>query len=309
MKIYHGGPGYKEDERMHWLSKKSTKIIMIMPAVILFTVFFLAPIFISVYYSFTDFSGIGAAKFIGFKNYQVLLKDKFFFIALKNTFIILIGITITILPLSFIVALLLEKPFRGSGVVQSMIFAPNVIAPILVGLIWLFILDPKMGMINAILRSIGLSDYQQQWIGGKTLTPYSVAFVYLWQVLGFYTTINMAGLRSIPADIYEAAEIDGANYFQRIRKITIPMMKNTIVINTILIITGGFKIFETVKQLTNGGPNHMSDVLVTYMYDTTFTSSRYGYGMAVATVSFVLCLIFSIIYLVNVGKSLEQKEG
>ncbi len=293
---------------MHWLSKKSTKIIMIMPAVILFTVFFLAPIFISVYYSFTDFSGIGAAKFIGFKNYQVLLKDKFFFIALKNTFIILIGITITILPLSFIVALLLEKPFRGSGVVQSMIFAPNVIAPILVGLIWLFILDPKMGMINAILRSIGLSDYQQQWIGGKTLTPYSVAFVYLWQVLGFYTTINMAGLRSIPADIYEAAEIDGANYFQRIRKITIPMMKNTIVINTILIITGGFKIFETVKQLTNGGPNHMSDVLVTYMYDTTFTSSRYGYGMAVATVSFVLCLIFSIIYLVNVGKSLEQKE-
>ena len=294
---------------MHWLSKKSTKIIMIMPAVILFTVFFLAPIFICVYYSFTDFSGIGAAKFIGFKNYQVLLKDKFFFIALKNTFIILIGITITILPLSFIVALLLEKPFRGSGVVQSMIFAPNVIAPILVGLIWLFILDPKMGMINAILRSIGLSDYQQQWIGGKTLTPYSVAFVYLWQVLGFYTTINMAGLRSIPADIYEAAEIDGANYFQRIRKITIPMMKNTIVINTILIITGGFKIFETVKQLTNGGPNHMSDVLVTYMYDTTFTSSRYGYGMAVATVSFVLCLIFSIIYLVNVGKSLEQKEG
>ena len=294
---------------MHWLSKKSTKIIMIMPAVILFTVFFLAPIFISVYYSFTDFSGIGAAKFIGFKNYQVLLKDKFFFIALKNTFIILIGITITILPLSFIVALLLEKLFRGSGVVQSMIFAPNVIAPILVGLIWLFILDPKMGMINAILRSIGLSDYQQQWIGGKTLTPYSVAFVYLWQVLGFYTTINMAGLRSIPTDIYEAAEIDGANYFQRIRKITIPMMKNTIVINTILIITGGFKIFETVKQLTNGGPNHMSDVLVTYMYDTTFTSSRYGYGMAVATVSFVLCLIFSIIYLVNVGKSLEQKEG
>ena len=294
---------------MHWLSKKSTKIIMIMPAVILFAVFFLAPIFISVYYSFTDFSGIGAAKFIGFKNYQVLLKDKFFFIALKNTFIILIGITITILPLSFIVALLLEKPFRGSGVVQSMIFAPNVIAPILVGLIWLFILDPKMGMINAIFRSIGLSDYQQQWIGGKTLTPYSVAFVYLWQVLGFYTTINMAGLRSIPADIYEAAEIDGANYFQRIRKITIPMMKNTIVINTILIITGGFKIFETVKQLTNGGPNHMSDVLVTYMYDTTFTSSRYGYGMAVATVSFVLCLIFSIIYLVNVGKSLEQKEG
>lgn len=198
-----------------------------MPAVILFTVFFLAPIFISVYYSFTDFSGIGAAKFIGFKNYQVLLKDKFFFIALKNTFIILIGITITILPLSFIVALLLEKPFRGSGVVQSMIFAPNVIAPILVGLIWLFILDPKMGMINAILRSIGLSDYQQQWIGGKTLTPYSVAFVYLWLVvLSFKSDTDIL---NNPFSLPE--HIDLANYERALD--TLPLFKmfgNTLIV-------------------------------------------------------------------------------
>ena len=294
---------------MHWLSKRSTKIIMVLPALILFVGFVIIPIFISVYYSVTDFTGIGEAHFIGLKNYRVLFHDKFFFIPLKNTFIILICITITVLPISFLVALLLEKSFKGSGIIQSMIFAPNVVAPILVGLIWLFILDPKMGLINAVLKGIGLEGWQQQWIGGQTLTPYAVAFVYLWQVLGFYTTINMAGLRSIPSDIYEASQIDGANRVQQVWRITIPMMKNTIVINTVLIITGGFKIFETVQQLTNGGPNHVSDVLVTYMYHTTFTTSRYGYGMAIATVSFIFCLIFSIIYLTKVNKSMHQEEG
>lgn len=292
---------------MHWLSKRSTKIIMILPALILFVGFVIIPIFISVYYSFTNFTGIGEAEFIGLKNYQVLINDKFFFVALKNTIIILICITITVLPISFFIALLLERPFKGGGMVQSMIFAPNVVAPILVGLIWLFILDSKIGLINAILREIGLGGWQQQWIGGQTLTPYAVSFVYLWQVLGFYTTINMAGLRSIPSDIYEASQIDGANRIQQVWRITIPMMKNTIVINTILIITGGFKIFETVQQLTNGGPNHISDVLVTYMYYTTFTSSRYGYGMAIASVSFAFCLIFSIIYLTIVNKSMMQE--
>ena len=136
--------------------------LLMLPSLIFLVGFTVYPVIRTLIQSFmkTSNNAKAPAEFIGFKNYQVLLKDKFFFFALKNTFIILIGITITILPLSFIVALLLEKPFRGSGVVQSMIFAPNVIAPILVGLIWLFILDPKMGMINAILRSIGLSDYQ-----------------------------------------------------------------------------------------------------------------------------------------------------
>lgn len=292
---------------MHWLSKRSTKLIMILPAVFLFLIFVIVPIFISFYYSLTDFTGIGSAEFIGMKNYRVLFKDRFFYVALKNTLIILICIIITILPLSFCVALLLEKAFKGSGILQSMIFAPNVIAPILVGLIWLFILDSKMGLINAVMKAIGFEGLQQQWIGGEILTPYSVAFVYLWQVLGFYTTINMAGLRNIPSEMYEAAQIDGAGRMARIRYITIPFMKNTIIINVILIVTGGFKIFETVQQLTGGGPNHLSDVLVTYMYHTTFTTSRYGYGMAIASMAFVFSLVISAIYLLRVNRSMKQE--
>lgn len=291
---------------MHLISKRSTKIMMVLPALLLFTIFVLVPIIISIYYSMTNFTGIGKAEFIGLKNYQVLFKDKFFMIAMKNTLIVLIGIIITVLPLSFLTALLMEKPFRGSGAAQSMIFAPNVIAPILVGLIWLFILDPQMGLINAFLEMIGQDEWRQQWIGGKTLTPYAVAFVYLWQVLGFYTTINMAGLRNIPSDIYEAAQIDGTGLKERIWYITIPLMKNTTIINVILIVTGGFKIFETVRQLTGGGPNHLSDVLVTYMYHTTFTSSRYGYGMAVACITFLFSLIISVFYLSRVNKTLVR---
>ncbi len=120
----------------------------------------------------------------------------------------------------------------------------------------------------------------------------------------------MAGLRSIPSDIYE-------QFLDRTGSKTVTYKlvhydshdEDIIVINTVLIITGGFKIFETVQQLTNGGPNHVSDVLVTYMYHTTFTTSRYGYGMAIATVSFIFCLIFSIIYLTKVNKSMHQEEG
>lgn len=104
-------------------------------------------------------------------------------------------------------------------------FSPNVIAPILVGLMWVFILDPHMGLVNAFLQQIGLESWQQEWIGGQTLTPYCVALVYIWQVLGFYATIFLAGLKTISPDIYEASQIDGANRRQQVLFISLPMLK------------------------------------------------------------------------------------
>ncbi len=187
-----------------------------------------------------------------------------------------------------------------------MVFSPYVIAPILVGVLWVFILDPSMGLINAFLKAVGLERFAMEWIGGKTLTPYSVAVVYMWQVLGFYTTVFIAGLRQIPGEIHEAGQIDGAGKLQSIVYIVLPMLRETITIVVVLIITGSFKIFETVQQLTNGGPNHLSDVLVTYMYHITFTSNRYGYGMSIATVTFIFAGICSIIYLKNAGSRLKK---
>lgn len=280
---------------MRWISKKKNMAIMMIPSFLVYVFFIIMPVLITIYYSFMKFTGVGEPKFIGLKNYANLFRDPFFFTALKNTCIILVMSVIVLLPLSFLLALLLEKPFRGNGLCKAMIFSPYIIAPILVGVLWVFILDPYMGLINALLRAIGLDKFALEWIGGKTLTPYSVTVVYMWQVLGFYTTVIIAGLKQIPSEIHEASQVDGAGKLQNVIYIVLPMLKETITIVVVLIITRSFMIFETVQQLTNGGPNHLSDVLTTYMYYTTFTSNRYGYGMSIATMTFVFAGICSII--------------
>lgn len=281
---------------MRWFSSKKTKIIMLTPVVVLFSVYILLPVVMAFYYSFTDFSGIGEPDLIGFSNYIRLFKDKIFYTALKNTGIILLFSMVLIVPGAFGLSLLLNRGTRGSRLMQALCFSPNIISPILVGLIWVFILDPKIGLINAALKAAG-SSLQPEWIGGRVLTPYCVAAIFMWQTLGYNATIFLAGIRAVPRELYEAAEIDGADGIQRLQYITLPMIKQTIVIVMLLVITGCFKIFETVYQLTNGGPNHLSETLVTYMYYSTFTSSRYGYGMSIASVAFLFSAVFAFLYI------------
>lgn len=282
---------------MRWLSKKQSFVILLAPTLILFTLFVVVPVGIACYYSFTNFTGIGSPTFVGLSNYMTLFKDKVFFLALKNTGIVLGVSAVTVIPLSFLLALLLDRAFPGTKLAKALNFSPNIIAPILVGLIWVFILDPGMGLVNALLRQLGMVSLQPEWIGGRTLTPYSVAFVYLWKVLGYNATIFMAAFKMIPGDIYEAASIDGAGGAKKLWYIAIPMIKPTLLIVTILLITGVFKIFEIVVQLTAGGPNHLSELLVTYMYYMTFQSTKYGYGMSIAIVTFLLTAVFAVIYI------------
>ena len=291
---------------MRWLSKTSNKIIMLLPTLAVYLIFIIMPVFVTIYYSFTKFTGIGETVFIGLKNYRNLFRDPVFFMALKNTCIVLSMTLLILLPLSFTIAIFLEHVFKGSEVMKGMIFAPYVITPVIVGVIWIFILDPHIGILNALLRALHLDVLALEWIGGTKMTAFSISIVYMWQVLGFYVTIFIAGLRQIPFDIHEASQIDGASKLQNIFFVTIPMLKETITIEIVLTITGAFKIFETVQQLTNGGPSHTSEVLVTYMYFTTFTSNRYGYGMAVATISFLFSALCSVLYLKNASSQMDK---
>ena len=141
-----------------------------------------------------------------------------------------------------------------------------------------------------------MGNLKQNWIGGDTLTPYSMAIIYFWQQLGYLTTIFVAGLKMIPGDVLEAAMIDGTSESQRIIYVIIPLMKSNISTVAVLIITGVFKIFEIVQQTTGGGPNHLSETLVTYSYSTTFSSGDYGYGMSLATTTFVISLVIVGVY-------------
>lgn len=291
---------------MIWLSKRRYILGMLLPTLLVYLVYIILPVIVSFYYSLTTYTGIGAAEFVGLKNYVTLMHDSLFWISLKNTFIILIVSIALLLPGSFLLALLLNLKIKSGNAIKALNFAPSIIAPILVGLIWVFILDPQMGLINVFAKSLGLNQLALQWIGGKSLTPYSVGIVFTWQMIGFLATIFLAGLKMIPRDVYESSSIDGAGKLQQLFNITIPMLNETIKINVVLVITGVFKIFETVLLLTNGGPNHLSEVLVTYMYNVTFTSGEYGYGMSIATVTFLLTMVFSLVYMGLSKKNIEE---
>ena len=268
------------------MSTKKAKIIMLLPTLMIYAVFIIIPVFIAIYYSFTDYSGLGKASFVGIKNYIAMFHDKLFLIALKNTFLVLLFSVIFLIIGSFMAALLMNKNFHGNAFFKMVIFAPYVIAPIIIGIIWGYILNPNYGLVNSVLRKIGLDMLAIEWIGGTK-----------WSPLGFHGTIFLSGIKAIPGDIYEACDMDGANLLQRLFYVTIPMLKETFIINIVLAVTGVFKIYELVYQMTGGGPAHESELLTSYMYFTVFTSRRYGYGMAIAVAILLLSILGSFSYI------------
>lgn len=285
---------------MVWVSTRWKILLMLAPAVIVFTMFVAYPVVYSGIFSFTRFQGFGAPSWIGIDNYVALVNDPFFWQALQNTIVILIVSLAILIPASFALALLLQRVLVGGGALRSLVFAPAIIAPILVGLIWVFILDPKIGLLNRALGLVGIPPVE--WIGGDYLTPISVSIVFIWSSIGFAMTIFYAGLQMLPADVMEASSLDGATGWQQIWHIKIPMMRETFAIVTILMITNVFKIFELVYMLTGGGPVHRSETLVSYMYFVTFTNQQYGYGMALAVVITILGALVSVGYLVAVRR-------
>lgn len=276
---------------MIWLSKTRNKILLLAPTLIVYLVYLIAPVFIAIYYSFMKYSGISKPRPYGWNNYVRLLNDANVAIALKNTGIILLMSLFLLGACSFFVSLLLNQRLRGINLSKALLFSPAIIASIIVGVIWGYILDPVTGLINNMFRSIGLDALALEWIGGKTLSPYSIAVVYFWQQVGYIAAIYVSGLKTISAEIFEASAIDGASFWQRLIYVTVPMMKGTFVSVGVLIITGSMKIFEIVLQLTGGGPTHYSETLVTYSYDMTFARGEYGYGMALAAVTFLISFV------------------
>jgi raffinose/stachyose/melibiose transport system permease protein len=280
---------------MTWVSSRWKIALMVLPALLLFTAFFVYPVLYAVGYSLTDAAGFSGAEFIGLDNYVALLDDPFFWLSLKNTLMILVLSVTFLVPASFGLAVLLQHRIRAAGALRALIFGPAIVAPILVGLVWVFILDPRVGLLNHLLKPLGIPPVE--WIGGDSLTPYSIAVVFSWASIGFAMTIFYAGLQLLPSEVMEASSLDGATRWQQLRYVIIPMMRETIGIVALLLITNVFKIFELVYMLTGGGPVHRSETLVSYMYFVTFTNQRYGSGMSIAVVVFVLGAITSLGYI------------
>jgi len=280
--------------------KFQDKLIMflfLLPAVIIFLIFVVYPIFQSIYYSLFDWNGFGPAiDFIGLGNFKNILMDKVFLIALRNVFFIIAFSLFLQLPISLMLAILVGRKLPGRVFFRVIFFMPYVLSEVITALMWLFILnpDPERGFINAVIVFLG--GEAQPWLGDTTLVMGAIFAALTWKYFGYHMLLFMTGLQNIPSEIEEAGRIDGANSFQNFFFITVPLLGSTIRTSVYLSVLGSIQQFIMVWIMTKGGPVNASETMATYMYRFGFVRFQLGYGSAVAIYMFLICLIFSLIY-------------
>ncbi len=276
-----------------------TVALFLLPAVVLFLVFLFYPIFSSAYYSLYNWSGIGPAiKFVGLDNFKQILTDQVFIKAVGNCFVIVV-LSLTIqLPLALAMAIMVGRDLPGRAFFRTIFFMPYVLSEVITAIIWLsmFSPDPERGFINALL--ILIPGVQAQNFLGDTNAVMACVFVVLtWKYFGLHMLLDMAGLQNIPREIEEAAQIDGADRWQTVWYVTIPLLGSTIRTSVYLSVLGSLTQFPLIWIMTRGGPVNASEVMSTYMYRYAFVRFQLGYGSAVALVMLAVCLVFSVVYL------------
>ncbi|MGE5581700.1 MAG: carbohydrate ABC transporter permease [Bacillota bacterium] len=266
------------------LSDKKAICLFVLPALIIFAGIVLIPIFVSTYYSTLKWDGIGKGVFTGFQNYIDLFKDNGdgFPKSVINVFT-LAGLSVFIqLPIALFFALALAKGIKGENFFRTVYFIPVIISTVAIGQLWLKIYNPNYGMLNVLLSAIGLKPLTREWLG-RIDTALPAAFVaMLWQYLGYHMLLMYAAAKSVPAEIYEAARIDGASAAATAFKVTIPLISPMIKVCVIFAITGSLKSFDLMYILTNGGPVHSTELPTLIMFNSIFRKYMYGYGSAIA---------------------------
>ena len=281
------------------LQDRMTIVLFLLPAIVLFSIFLVYPIFQSVYYSLFSWKGFGpVVDFIGLNNFKRILTDWIFIKAVGNGLLIVV-LSLTIqLPLSLALALMVGRNLRGRAFFRTIFFMPYVLSEVITGIMWLILYNPdsKRGFINAILTLIpGIKAIP--WLGNTSTVLLAIFVVLTWKYFGFHMLLYMAGLQNIPPEIEEAALIDGVNKRQMITYITIPLIGSTIRTSVYLSVLGSLQVFALVWIMTKGGPVNASEVMSTYMYRFSFVRFELGYGSAVAIVMLLISLVFSLAYL------------
>ena len=271
--------------------------LFLLPALVLFLLFVIYPIFQSIYYSLFDWKGFGPAEdFVGLDNFRNILGDKVFLIALRNAFLLIVFSLIIQLPLSLMLAVMVGRDLPGRAFFRTIFFMPYVISEVITAIMWVFLYNPnpERGFINAVIVSLGAE--AQPWLGDTTLVLPALFMALTWKYFGFHMLLYMAGLQNIPQEIEEAGRIDGANSLQNFLYITLPLLGSTIRTSVYLSVLGSIQQFILVWIMSKGGPVNASETLATYMIRFGFVRFQLGYGSAVAIYMFLICVTFSLIY-------------
>ncbi len=277
-------------------SDKRAIFIFVFPAFLVFAMIIILPIFFSVYYSTLDWNGIGEATFIGIKNYINLFVNNAdgFMISIKNSFIIAFLSVFVQVPIALILALVISKGIKGEGFFRTVYFIPVIISTTVIGQLWMKIYQPKYGMLNNLLEILGVDFLKRNWLATPETALGSAFFVIIWQYIGYHMLLLYSGIKAIPTTIYEAAEVDGANNFQKATSITIPLILPMLKVCVTFALIGSLKTFDLIYVLTKGGPIHATEVPTTLMFSTIFLQNRYGYGSSMAIFIIIECLIFTV---------------
>ncbi|MFI1092598.1 carbohydrate ABC transporter permease [Streptomyces sp. NPDC020917] len=274
------------------------------PGLIAYLLFVLVPIAMTISASFTNRNPANPpTKWVGFRNYTRLFSDTDFTGALKNTVIVTVIVTVAANVLGLLIAQLLDRRGWLYNALRSVFFTPVVLSSVVVSVIWQAVLQDD-GLLNSALKSLGWH-HPPGWLSDPDLALYSVAFIITWQMLGFCVVVYLAGLAGVPADLHEAASLDGAGRIARFRNVTWPMLAPALTINTVMLLITGFKAYDQIQVITNGGPGNGTTATVAFqVVQTTFTGNHIGYGAAMATTMLIIIAAISVVAL----RFLQRRE-
>jgi raffinose/stachyose/melibiose transport system permease protein len=274
-------------------------LFFIGPAFVIYIIFALYPIFSAVHLSFFRWDGISPdLVFVGVDNYVSLFtRDGTFRLAIQNTVIWVFLSLLVPMVLGLAFALAVNQPLFARYVFRTVLYLPAILASIAIATMWAWMYNPTLGLINEILRTLGLQGWIRDWLGDRNIALYSVFIAYVWQSTGTTMVLFLAGLQNVPSDLVDSARVDGANRFRVFLHVILPALRNTSVIVIALTIINSLKIFDMIYGMTYGGPGQATNVLATWSYFKTFNGADFGGGMAVATVLLVITMLIVMPYI------------
>ncbi|WP_422385959.1 carbohydrate ABC transporter permease [Bacillus velezensis] len=284
--------------RISLVSRKRFIPYLFLAPALVFLLFVYIPIIENVFFSLFEWSSFQPEKtFIGLKNYIDLFHDPVFFTALRNNVLYAVISLICQVGGGLILAAVLEDRLvrKWSPFFRTVFFLPVVISMTVIALLFDFIYNPEIGLLNQLLEAVGLDELTQAWLGDENTAMLSVIFVSQWQSVGYIAMLYIVSIQSIPAELYESAQLDGAGKIQQFFHITVPQTKEMSFVAVVMTLTGAFTVFNEPYILTGGGPGNASEVLSTFLYKSAFTKDMMGYASAIATVVLLLTLALSLI--------------
>lgn len=293
----------RRPNRAQPIATGAMNLLFVAPAFGLFALFVLLPLTTSLYYAFTIWNGFTAPEWVGFANFRRAFSDGVHLQSYLHVTLYIIGTLFLEVSFGLIMAVLLNSARPGFSLMRGMFFSPMVLSMTAAGVLWAFVLDYRLGLLNSVLRSFGLDDWALPWLSEPATALIAIMFVSGWRFAGFYMIIFFAALRRIPRNIYEAATLDGATPLHQFFTITLPLLRHNILTCVLLAVTGGFAGFDLFFVMTNGGPFNATEVPATWIIRQGFDNNQLGYATAMTVILAVVVLLVSVVYLRVVERS------